>query len=133
MNSNLKPVNEEYEELLFPLFLNAANKLMAAMYLYKAGIFYDSAFVLTVVAEEELAKTILIPIALETDSLDGLFSKRDGVYFHHKKKQKLASLLTLFEKDGSKTEARKQAALYERSGKPRSSAAGMQSWRPQGA
>jgi len=101
-----------HEELIFTLFMNAAYKLMAAMHLYKAGIFYDSAFALTVIAEEELAKTILVPIALETDSADELFSKKDGAFFNHRKKQKLAAVISIFEKDGSKIEERKQQALY---------------------
>lgn len=112
MSKKTESIQKIHEELLFPLFMNAANKLMAALTLCKTEIFYDCAFALTIIAEEELAKTILVPIALETNSADDLFSKRDGAYFHHKKKQKLAAVISLLEKDSAKTEDRKQQALY---------------------
>jgi hypothetical protein len=110
-----KPVGKnKYEKCIWGIFHNATYKLLSALELYKAGLQNES-FFLTVIAEEELSKLTMIPIANEIGELDELFSNRNNgksPYFNHRKKQKIFTTFSLFDREDTDVEDLKQSCLY---------------------
>lgn len=102
----------EYEKLLFPIIENGIQKLIASIILYETKIAYTSSYFLVVIAQEELAKLILIPIAKEIGGLDDLLRNRKDGFFNHRVKQKLFSTYGFFERKWEGIEDKKQNCLY---------------------
>jgi len=103
-----------YEKCIWGIFHNATFKLLSALELYKSG-YQNESFFLTVIAEEELSKLTMIPIANEIGELKNLFSNKKNnksPYFNHRKKQKLFSSFGLFGRNYDDIEDIKQSCLY---------------------
>lgn len=100
------------EKLVFPILLNAQQQLIAAIILHNSKMAWTTSFFLASVAQEELAKLLLLPIARETEGLDNLFSDRRSAWYNHKIKQKLFSSYSLFERKHENIEINKQNSLY---------------------
>lgn len=112
INVTMKPkaTLSRYEELIFTISFNVIQKLMAAAILYESKLAYPSSYFLAVIAEEELAKLILIPILNETGQLNKI--KKGDSFFHHKSKQKIICSYGYFKKNWEKIEETKQGCLY---------------------
>ncbi len=64
------------------------------------------------IAEEELAKLILLPIAKELDDFEDLLNNRRSSYFNHRIKQKLFTSFGLQNRKHNEIETLKQECLY---------------------
>lgn len=102
----------EYEELIFAIVFNAQEKLIASIKLYKLGISFSTAYFLAIIAEEEIAKLILVPIAKELGEIDELMTNRKSGYFNHKIKQRIFSSYGLQNRSYEDIENLKQSCLY---------------------
>ena len=102
----------EYEELIFAIIFNAQEKLIASIKLFKLGISFSTAYFLAIIAEEEIAKLILLPIAKELGEIDDLITDRKSSYFNHKIKQRIFSSYGLQNRSHEDIENLKQSCLY---------------------
>lgn len=102
----------KYERCLFAVMENVIQKITASVTLYDTKFAYPSAYFLAVIAQEELAKLILLPIARELGELNDLISNRKSAFYSHRAKQKLISTYGFFKKNWKKLEERKQGCLY---------------------
>jgi len=102
----------KYERCLFVVAENVIQKITASVTLYDTKFAYTSAYFLAIIAQEELAKLILLPIAKELDELNDLISDRGSAFYSHRAKQKLISTYGFFKKDWEELEKRKQGCLY---------------------
>ena len=107
-----KIILTNYEKLLFTIIENAVFKTVSAIKLHSTKYAYNQAYFLTVIAEEELAKLIIIPIAKELDELDNLFNNRQSAYFNHGIKQKIFTSFGLQNRTHNGIEKLKQECLY---------------------
>lgn len=101
-----------YEKLLFTIVENAIYKTTSAIELYCTKYAYNQAFFLAIIAEEELAKLVIIPIAKELDELADLFNNRRSAYFNHGIKQKIFTSFGLQNRTHNGIEKLKQECLY---------------------
>ena len=102
----------EYENQLLAIIDNVVEKISASLILYNTKSNYNSSFFLAIIAQEELAKLIMLPIAREIGNVDELLSSRKGGFYSHKIKQKLFSSYTFFERNWEVIEDKKQNSLY---------------------
>jgi hypothetical protein len=102
----------KYEKLIFNIITNAIFKTVDAIQLYSLETSYSSAFFLTVIAEEELAKLVILPIAEELDELEELVNNRNSIYFRHSIKQKIFTSFGLQNRTHDEIENMKQGCLY---------------------
>lgn len=109
-NKNLRL--SKYEKILFCVVENVVQKLTAAVILYEGKCAYTSAYFLAIIAQEELAKLILLPIAKELGELNELISKKNSAFYNHRVKQKLIRTYSFFERDWQNLEEKKQNCLY---------------------
>jgi len=102
----------KYEKLLFTIIENAIYKTISSIELYCTEYAYNESYFLAVIAEEELAKLIIIPIAKELNELDDLFNNRKSAYFNHVIKQKIFTSFGLQNRSHNEIEKLKQTCLY---------------------
>jgi len=103
-------MNKGVSNLYGAIFRNAFKKLKAATILYEKGL-YDSSLFLSVIAEEEISKIIIVNIALETGKLNQL-EIRPSDYYNHKVKQKIALSYNTLERPERNLDQIKQSSLY---------------------
>lgn len=104
-----------YENLALSIIENACLKLTAAVDLLKYRYAHPSAFFLAVVAEEELAKLIMLPIAKELDELENLVDEKNrkvSIYYNHVVKQKIFTSYGLQNRDHKSLQKLKERCLY---------------------
>ncbi|MDN5275933.1 MAG: hypothetical protein JWN33_582 [Candidatus Saccharibacteria bacterium] len=100
-----------YEKLLMNLILNAGEKLIDAASLFKTGYSWRNCWFLTVIAEEEVAKLIIIPFANYAGTLKNLLEGK-SILYRHPVKHKIFATYGLQNRDYSKIESLKQSYLY---------------------
>lgn len=111
----MKSINmTDYEKLLFPIANNANEKIIASSALYNSKLSWTSSFYLAVIAQEELAKLIIIPFAKEIDGLDDMLNNKSSIFYSHKIKQKILSSYVYFQRDWAAIEIKKQNCLYSK-------------------
>lgn len=102
----------DYEKLNYAIYENAVFKITSAIELYCLKTAYPVAFFLAVIAEEELAKLIMLPFAKELGEISNLATNRDGEYFNHTVKQRIFSSYGLQNRKYEQLEKIKQECLY---------------------
>jgi|GEM_PF-4179583 len=101
-----------YEEFILAIFHNATCKIMSAGELYLNKLSYNEAYFLAVIAQEELAKLIILPIAKELGEIDALVNDRTSSYYRHPVKQKIFTNFGLQNRTHTDIEKIKQSCLY---------------------
>lgn len=101
-----------FENILFTVVENAIYKTISAIELYCTKYSYNQAYFLCIIAEEELAKLIILPIAKELDELKKLVNNRRNSYYNHSIKQKLFTSYGLQNRTSDEIESIKQQCLY---------------------
>jgi AbiV family abortive infection protein len=87
---------------LFAVAENVMHKLVSAIVLYDTKFAYTSAYFLAVIAQEEIAKFILLPVANEIGELEELISIKNRTkspFYNHTAKQKLVSTYSFFNRN----------------------------------
>lgn len=102
---------DTYEKQLALISINAGEKIIDAAVLYKTGYSYRDAWFLTIIAEEELAKLVLLPFAKLAGNLDELM-QRPSAYYKHPVKHKIFISYGLQNRSPAEIESIKQASLY---------------------
>ena len=108
-------MNKDISNIYGAIFQNAFKKLKAATVLYSNEL-YDTSYFLSVIAEEEVSKIIIVNIAKETGKLSEL-EIRSSAYYNHNVKQKIALSYNTLEKPERILEQIKQSSLYVGIGK----------------
>ncbi|UOY04999.1 AbiV family abortive infection protein [Muricauda sp. SCSIO 64092] len=101
-----------YELFVVTIFQNATQKLLAAIELSSTRYSYNEAFFLAIIAQEELAKLIILPIANELDTLENVLTNRQGAFYKHPVKQKIFTNFGLQNRSHQDIEKLKQGYLY---------------------
>ena len=101
-----------YESLLLDVFRNAVFKFVSAITLYTEKISYNDAWYLCVLAEEELAKMFILPVARELDELKHITNERKHPYYRHALKQKIFVTRGMQNRDFESIEKMKQKMMY---------------------
>lgn len=102
-----------YERILLTIIENATFKIVSAIELYANKYSYNDAFFLCIIAEEELAKMIILPIARELGEMDQIINNnRKNAYYNHAIKQKIFTNFGLQNRTHEKIESIKQSCLY---------------------
>lgn len=102
----------KYEKIIFNIVFNAAYKIMDAMTLFKTGRSYPTSYFLAVIAEEELAKLVILPFAKETGDVEEVMTKRKSPFFRHPIKQKIFTSYGLQNRTHEDIEDLKQKCMY---------------------
>jgi AbiV family abortive infection protein len=101
------------EDLYFRIFKNATEKLMASIELYVSGISYSSSYFLAIIAQEEAAKLIILPLFIEAGGVEKILNtKRKSPYFNHRFKQKIFASYGFQGRSHEVIENLKQSLLY---------------------
>lgn len=102
---------DNYEKLLIHIILSAGEKIIDAATLYRTKYSYRNSWVISVIAEEEIAKLIILPFAKYGDYLDEL-SDRPAIVYDHKVKQKIFTSFGIQNRSYKRIELIKQSYLY---------------------
>ncbi len=102
----------QYENILINIFANAAMKIVGAIDLHVSGYSCNLAYFASIIAQEELAKLVILPIANELGDLNDVISNRNSDYFKHGVKQKLFTSFGLQNRTHDDVERIKQECLY---------------------
>ncbi len=102
----------DYELFVITIFQNATQKLLSAVDLYSTKYSYNEAYFLSIIAQEELAKLIILPIARELGEIDEIINNRSSVYYKHSVKQKIFTNFGLQNRTHDDIERIKQSCLY---------------------
>lgn len=107
----------KFEEILFGILFNAVYKTVSAIELYKSKTSFAEAYFLAIVAEEELAKLIILPIAQELGEINVIVDqlkkgKKKHAYFNHQIKQEIFTSFGLQNRSNEDIEKIKQMCLY---------------------
>jgi len=106
------PKSPNIEQIIYEVVKNVNEKISAASVLYSKKINFNSAFFLLIIAQEEMAKLFLIPIANEIGELNNLLFDRGGPFYSHKVKQRIYSSYNFLERKLDEIDAKKQQSLY---------------------
>ncbi len=101
-----------FENLLITVFFNATTKFISAVQLYGGKISYNDAFFLCVIAQEELAKLFLLPIARELNEIEDISGNRNNPFYRHAIKQKIYTSWGMQDREHRDIEGKKQRILY---------------------
>lgn len=101
----------DYEKLLGNIIINAGEKIIDAAVLLRTDYSYRDSWYLCIIAEEELAKLVIIPFAQRAGNIEALAS-RPSVLYRHPVKQKVFTTYGLQNRDYEKIESLKQECLY---------------------
>jgi hypothetical protein len=101
----------DFEKLLMNIILSAGEKIIDAAVLLRTGHSYRDAWYLTILAEEELAKIVVLPFA-ERAGNSAEIAERPSVLYSHPVKQKIFTTYGLQNRDYSSIEALKQECIY---------------------
>lgn len=102
----------EYEKSIIMIFQNATFKLVSAIDLYLTKYSYNESFFLCIIAQEELAKLVILPIARELGEMDEIVNNRSSAYYRHSIKQKIFTNFGLQNRTHDDIEKIKQSCLY---------------------
>lgn len=104
----------DYETLLADVAMNAGEKIINSAMLFKTKHAYRESLFFLLIAQEELAKFILLPFANAAEQLDELIDpeKHRGPYFDHRVKQKIFASFGLQNRTFEQLENIKQSCLY---------------------
>ncbi|MCH7529680.1 AbiV family abortive infection protein [Patescibacteria group bacterium] len=109
---NKKDKLTDYELFVITIFQNATQKLISAVALYSTKYSYNEAYFLSIIAQEELSKLIILPIARELGEIDEIINNRSSVYYKHSVKQKIFTNFGLQNRTHEDLERIKQSCLY---------------------
>ncbi len=110
--SSPKKFFSDYESLILTVFQNATSKLVSAIELYSTKYAYNESYFLSVIAQEEMAKLVIIPIAKELGELERVVNDRSSAFYKHPVKQKIFTNFGLQNRTHEDIESIKQASLY---------------------
>lgn len=102
----------DYELLVITIFQNTTQKIVAAVDLYLNKYSYSEAYFLSIIAQEELAKLVILPIAKELGEMDEVINNRSSAYYRHSLKQKIFTNFGLQNRTHDEIEILKQSCLY---------------------
>lgn len=97
--------------MLLGIALNAGEKLIDSMSLHNTGYSYRSSWFLSVIAEEEMAKLIMLPFANLADRLDEV-SQRPSIIYKHPVKHRVFTSYGIQNRTESDLEKLKQEYMY---------------------
>lgn len=101
----------EFEKLLMNIILSAGEKIIDAAVLLKTRHSYRGSWYLTILAEEELAKIVVLPFA-ERAGNSAEIAEKPSVLYRHPIKQKIFTTYGLQNRDFLNIEALKQECVY---------------------
>ncbi len=104
-----------YEKIITSVSKNAKEKIIASIELYKTETANPSSFYLATIAQEELSKLVLLPIAREVNEIKKLLDGENRTfspYYNHKIKQKIFVSYGLQNRKYELIESNKQKNLY---------------------
>lgn len=104
------------QELLEKIAKNSLEKIISSMQLYFSGQ-YNTAYFLAMIAQEELSKLIILPLAEELGELDSMINNRSHIYFNHVIKQKIFTSFGLQNRSHREIQQIKEKCLYVGPGK----------------
>jgi len=98
--------------LLFFIIHSACDKIKASIVLFESCFSWNMSFVSSILAEEELAKLIILPIARELGEVKNIISNKKHNYYKHPIKQKIFTTFWLQNRSFEEIETLKQKSLY---------------------
>jgi len=101
----------DFEKLLMNIILSAGEKITDAAVLLRTRYSYRNSWYLTILAEEELAKIVVLPFA-ERAGNSAEIAERPSVLYRHPIKQKIFTTYGLQNRDYLNIEALKQECVY---------------------
>jgi hypothetical protein len=101
----------DFERLLMNIVLSAGEKIIDAAVLLSTKYSYRDSWYLTILAEEELAKIVVLPFA-ERAGNGSEIAERPSVLYRHPIKQKIFTTYGLQNRDYLNIEALKQECVY---------------------
>lgn len=102
---------DSYERLLLEIIVNAGEKLIDAATLHQTGYSYRSSWYLAIIAEEEMAKLVIIPFSKLAGTLKKI-ANRPSVAYSHPIKQKIFTTFGVQNRSYKEIESLKQSYLY---------------------
>ena len=101
-----------FETVLITVFQNATTKFISGVQLYSGKISYNDSHFLSIIAQEELAKMFILPIARELGEIELINADRKSPFYKHAIKQKIFTNWGLQDRTHADIETRKQNILY---------------------
>lgn len=102
----------KFERIIGNIIINAGEKIIDSATLHGTKYSYRSAYFLAVVAQEELAKLIILPFAREAGKMNEILENRKSSFFRHPIKQKIFVSYGLQNRTAIDLEKIKQECLY---------------------
>ena len=99
------------EKILMNIILSAGEKIIDAAVLFSTGHSYRDSWYLTIVAEEELAKIVVLPFAERAGNMLEI-AERPSLLYKHPVKQKIFTTYGLQNRDSANIEQLKQECIY---------------------
>lgn len=102
----------QFESLVFFIIYSACDKINASITLFKSLYWWNMSFFSSILAQEELAKLILLPLLWEVWEVDKIAQGKPSVFFNHCIKQRVFTSFWLQNRSHKEIEILKQQAIY---------------------
>lgn len=102
----------KFESIVFFVIYSACDKINASIVLLKSLYWRNMSFFSSILAEEELAKLILLPLLWEVGEIQNIITGKCSIYFNHWIKQKIFTTFWLQNRSYKEIEKLKQKSIY---------------------